>query len=368
MEEYRICYCKYCGKEIKVYPRKDGKGFAHRTVCDDCMKSPPYKIVKCKNCGKEFKIYHLPDGKRGYERKTLCPECSKPAMTKTLICQKCGKEFTVTRTDPKKQFPNLKYCEECSKLDDYKEYTCKRCGKKFKVHYKLTKNGKRYFRQRDYCDDCLKPIDYIILTCQKCGKQYKQYRSKNGYIGYSRKYCDDCLKPETITKVCECCGKEFTVPKREAWRKTCSNPDCINAIKMKNLKKTCLAKYNLEYPCLLPQVIASNKNMHSKINENFGKLLKENNIPFKDDYRIGNYAYDFYLWNKYILVEINPTVSHTIAETGIYPAKDKNYHLNKTIYAQEHGYRCINIWDWDDWDKIIDLVKPKEKIYARKLP
>lgn len=50
MEEYKICYCKYCGKEIKVYPRKDGKGFEHRTVCNDCMKSPPYKIVKCKNC------------------------------------------------------------------------------------------------------------------------------------------------------------------------------------------------------------------------------------------------------------------------------------------------------------------------------
>lgn len=25
------------------------------------------------------------------------------------------------------------------------------------------------------------------------------------------------------------------------------------------------------------------------------------------------------------------------------------------------------MWDWDDWDKIINLIKPKEKLYARKL-
>ena len=45
----------------------------------------------------------------------------------------------------------------------------------------------------------------------------------------------------------------------------------------------------------------------------------------------------------------------------------EQYHLNKTNFAKENGYRCIHVWDWDDWNKIVSLVKSKQKLYARKL-
>ncbi|WP_302320362.1 hypothetical protein, partial [uncultured Duncaniella sp.] len=44
----------------------------------------------------------------------------------------------------------------------------------------------------------------------------------------------------------------------------------------------------------------------------------------------------------------------------------KDYHLQKLKIANKHGYRCIHIWDWDDWYKIIPLLSNKKSIYARK--
>lgn len=361
MEPFKVCKCKYCGKSILVNLRDDGKGYKERTVCDDCAKPQPFKTKECVKCGKTFKVKHL---KKGYERKTLCPECSKPAKTKICKCEKCGKEFTVEREDVTKQFPNRKFCDDCSEPVKTKNIVCKKCGKEFTVERDLKNNQ---FSTRSLCLECSKPIDYIIKTCKKCGKEFKIYRSQNGYISYNKLYCEDCSKRETIEKTCEICGEKFLCYKSESWRKTCSKQSCIIKLSEQNRIKTCQEKYGVDYACLLPQVIKSNKLMHSKINKKFGELLSSNNIKFKDDFRIGNYAYDFYLWGTYTLVEINPTFTHTTAITGVFEPRDKNYHLDKTRYAQEHSYRCIHVWQWDDWDKIINLIKPKQRLYARKL-
>ncbi len=364
MDEFKICTCKYCGKDIKVYPRPDGKGFKERQVCDECAK-PQYKMVKCKKCGKEFKVYRNLNG-RGFQRKTVCDDCLAPVKSKTFICEKCGKTFTVTRNESTKQFTNRKLCDNCLKPDEYKINICEKCGKEFKV-YRSKDSKQNQFLNRKLCDDCSKPVDFIIKQCEKCGKEFKVYRSEAGYISYNRRYCDDCLKPEIITKICIICGKEFETLKSESWRKTCSNPKCIAEAHNNSIRQTCQEKYGVDYPCLLPQVANSNKLMHSKINQTFGNLLRENNIIYEDDYRVGNYVYDFYIVKTSLFIEINPTISHTSTETGVFDARDKHYHIDKMKYANEHGYNVINIWQWDDWDRIINMLKPKEKLYARKL-
>ncbi|MDY5929934.1 MAG: hypothetical protein SPJ27_07860, partial [Candidatus Onthovivens sp.] len=43
----------------------------------------------------------------------------------------------------------------------------------------------------------------------------------------------------------------------------------------------------------------------------------------------------------------------------------KNYHLEKSKLAIENGFFCIHVFDWDDWNKIINLLLPKKSIYAR---
>lgn len=104
---------------------------------------------------------------------------------------------------------------------------------------------------------------------------------------------------------------------------------------------------------------------NSKPNEQFAKLLIDNDIDFEREFWISPYSYDFKIDN--ILIEINPSVTHN-STWGIYgnEGKDKNYHLNKSKVAEDNGFRCIHIWDWDDVNKILFLLKSKETIYARK--
>ena len=109
--------------------------------------------------------------------------------------------------------------------------------------------------------------------------------------------------------------------------------------------------------CSLPQYYKNYKYDYSK------KEYLYNNLEGEREFNLGKYSYDFKINN--ILIEINPTITHN-STWSPFDIKDKKYHYNKTKYAADNGYRCINIWDWDDIDKIIYLLTPKEKIYARK--
>lgn len=107
----------------------------------------------------------------------------------------------------------------------------------------------------------------------------------------------------------------------------------------------------------------------SKINCRFAELLRSNCINFIQEFNIQNKSFDFKIGN--ILLEINPTYTHnsTIGAwfgTNQDKPMSKLYHLEKSKLAQENGFRCIHVWDWDDWGKIINLLTPKQTIYARK--
>lgn len=102
----------------------------------------------------------------------------------------------------------------------------------------------------------------------------------------------------------------------------------------------------------------------SKPNKIFQELLEKENIVYEKEYFLCGYYYDFKIDN--ILIEINPTITHN-STFGIFgKPKDKIYHEIKTNIAIKNGFRCIHIFDWDDSQKIVSLLKPREKIYARK--
>lgn len=132
-----------------------------------------------------------------------------------------------------------------------------------------------------------------------------------------------------------------------------------------SIRNTFRKNYGVEYACFLPQ--AQNlKNKESKPNQKFLELLEKNNFKNIDrEFVIDNYRYDFKI-NNY-LIEIDPSYTHN-STYGIFgeEPKDKKYHLNKTLVALKNNYRCIHVWDWDDENKIMDILHDKEKIYARK--
>lgn len=127
-------------------------------------------------------------------------------------------------------------------------------------------------------------------------------------------------------------------------------------------KQTCLEKYGVMYACMRPE--ARNFSNDSKPNKEFAELLDKNKIEYEREFAIENKSYDFKLGN--ILVEIDPFATHN-STWGLYNnPKNSYYHINKTKLAIENGYHCIHVWDWDNKNKIIELLKDKETVYARK--
>lgn len=131
-------------------------------------------------------------------------------------------------------------------------------------------------------------------------------------------------------------------------------------------QQTMLDRYGVKSSLSLDYLSTHRKKKHSKPNDAFAKLLEENNIEYKREFVLETKSYDFKVGN--ILIEIDPTPTHNtyFIPYGDYKGIDEKYHFNKSKLAYENGYRCIHIWDWDDKQKVINLLKPRITIFARK--
>ena len=127
-------------------------------------------------------------------------------------------------------------------------------------------------------------------------------------------------------------------------------------------KGTCMELYGVPYPCMREE--ARMHGSDSAPNREFATMLQKNGIEFYREFRIDNFQYDFKVGNT--LIEINPTITHnaTFNPYGRSPVS-KSYHRDKMILAKKNGYRILCVWDWDDTDKVIKLLKNRCTIYAR---
>lgn len=111
---------------------------------------------------------------------------------------------------------------------------------------------------------------------------------------------------------------------------------------------------------------SSNNNIISNIDRKFGDRLKEYDIPYEFEFRLENRSYDFHIPDTNILIEIDPTYTHNTFGNHWGDGINPDYHLKKSELARKHGYRCIHVFEWDNWDDIIELIKkPEHRIYAR---
>lgn len=130
------------------------------------------------------------------------------------------------------------------------------------------------------------------------------------------------------------------------------------------IRKSCMDKYGVPYGCMVegakPQRI-------SKLNKKFQQYLAENNIESTLEVNIGNKFFDLYIPACKTVVEIDPSYTHNTEGCNHFNHKiPLDYHISKTQIAMQNGYRCIHVFDWDDWDKVIQLVTPTKRIYARE--
>ena len=134
---------------------------------------------------------------------------------------------------------------------------------------------------------------------------------------------------------------------------------------MDKAKRTCEQNHGVPYGCLVPAAQA-HVNRISKINIDFHDRLQSKEVESEFEFYLDGKFYDLYVPSSKTLIEINPTCTHNVIKNPWYDkGVKKDYHLYKSITARENGYNCIHIFDWDDWNKVIDLIVPKTTIYAR---
>ena len=128
-------------------------------------------------------------------------------------------------------------------------------------------------------------------------------------------------------------------------------------------RKTNREKYGVDWTCQRPEARAYSND--SVPNKRFASLLDANGIQYEREFHIKSYSYDFKIGK--VLIEINPSYTHNVLVNPFgRDGLDKDYHYNKSHTAEENGCQCIHVFDWDDVDKVIEILKPKTKIYARK--
>lgn len=135
-------------------------------------------------------------------------------------------------------------------------------------------------------------------------------------------------------------------------------PGVIEKVVIKR-KATCMEKYGVESPTLLPQCIFSCGNSSlSKPNLMFASILDKYNLNYEREFSLKSFSYDFLLTDYNTLIEINPSETHnsTWSPFGEKSVKNRDYHLKKSLNAWKYNYKCVHIWDWDDKEAIINGI------------
>ena len=134
------------------------------------------------------------------------------------------------------------------------------------------------------------------------------------------------------------------------------------------IRETNMKRYGVPYYVMLPNVAKSSGRI-SKINREISRKLHEANIFNQLEYTVGRKSYDIYIPQGNILIEVNPSYTHsTVGNHWNSVGLDKNYHLHKSVNAEDNGYRCIHLWDWDCVSKFIANMTVKNTIYNKLTP
>lgn len=347
--------CIKCGKLTHFINKT--KGY-HRFCSSKCAHSSKEIIDKMKATNLERYGCECSQGNKQIRQKAIQNNLKKygvryPAQNKEVYqkvkdtnLKRYGTTCTLLNKDiqekTKQTFLNKYGVDHYSKSDRYKEQIKETC---------LNKYGIDHYSKSD---------EYIIKTTETYKKKYgvewglqnidvrekgkRTFLDKYGVDHYSK---TDEFKDKIKNSMVERYGVEHASQHPEFKEKT---------------KQTCLDKYGVEWPCQTEQ--ARHFTNDSKPNQEFAQLLNDNDIPFQREFAIHQNSYDFKVDD--ILIEIDPYATHN-ATWGLFNnPKSKEYHLEKSQLATISGYKCIHVWDWDDKNKVVQLLIPKERIYARR--
>lgn len=370
------------------------------------MKEKP-----CKICGKMF-IPHCPSNLICSEdHYTKCPVCGKEMLwnsTRAAIpCSKeCRKELTKQKNIAKYGVEHPMQCKEVQEhhkkamLDKYGVESPLQCEdirnkaiesnrRKFGTDWAL---GNKEIKEKSKATmikryGAATTLESSILrkkveaTClEKYGVPYvtmaeevKNKISNSNFLKYG--FTSAMSNPDVYNKMKESRitnNGSYWTPEMEAAAKQTSldhygvdNPSKSPEIQAK-IKDVMIDKYGENYGTYITRNVSHN--VISNINKAFMSKLNERGIEGEFEFSGGTkYKYDIALPEQKVVIEINPTYTHNaIGNHWTDKGLPNDYHRNKTNAAKEIGFHCINVFDWDDWNKVIDIVIPRQTVYARK--
>lgn len=128
----------------------------------------------------------------------------------------------------------------------------------------------------------------------------------------------------------------------------------------KRRRDTVFERYGVNNAMLLGW---SDRKGPSDVEVAFGNMLEERGIGYEREFFVGGKPYDVKIADSDVLIELNPWIWHNVTwdpfcKAGSLPRIKRHYHAQKTAIAAKFGYRCIHIFDWDDWEKVVGMVMP----------
>lgn len=320
--------CKRCGKSFET-------------------NSLPSKTLLCRSCAQQAKL----DKRENAGPTDICAFCGKPFVKRGpsqiyckgphfRICPVCGKEYEEKNNENLKRPPHA--CSyECrvkkSKATSLEKYGCKAPGNNDEARKKAKATCKEHFG-----------VEYAM--------QSSEVRQKSKQTMINRYGVDN------ISKIPEVCSRRVETCIDKYGQMPFNTPEVYEKQRM-----TMLEKYGVPYYILTDKFQEDYKYIRvSKTNSKFGRMLTDVGIDFELEFRLGIKIYDFILPSYKILIEIDPTYTHNVfGNHWDRHGMDKMYHVNKSDLANENGYKCIHIFDWEDWSKIISSLSFKNRVYAR---
>lgn len=145
------------------------------------------------------------------------------------------------------------------------------------------------------------------------------------------------------------------------------------------MMQTCFEKYGVKSFVETKQYRTSGRTK-SKLNQWWHEqLLNKFGVDFEYEKYVQGHNYDLCSEQHKLLIEINPVWSHnsTYSYAQMMNLSNKrkpiepDYHSINQHHASNAGYHCIQIWDWDDKDKIFAYIgrllgQVSNRLYARQ--
>lgn len=394
--------CKYCGKQFET-------SSGRRTVCYD------RHYAKCAICGKEFEI-HPPET----VPKTCSSECRIKLMRKTCVekygtddpgnlpqfrdkaKKTCLDRYGVDNVSKsaevvskiQKTFQDKYGVDNISQLDETKDKVKTTWKNKSESEIAnisesrrqtcLDRYGVENPRQCSHIVEKVKAtnrerygVDYAIASDEVRKKSQATMLQRYGTINPNQLKIIQDKRKATCSKrfVAEhpFQSKEF-LAKLRAHNKETTGYEWFGQTTetIQKRRDTNLSRYGVPAAFLLPENVdksieAMRNSAHSrisKLNRDFQDLLSSIGIESILEFRLENRFYDICIPSQNILIEIDPSYTHCV-QGGVYKNIDKNYHREKSRLVAKYDYRCIHVFDWDDWEKVVATIYIPNRLFAR---